>query len=192
MNIGVFGGTFSPPHKAHLIVAEHVLNSVLLDKIIFVPSYVSPHKGEGEEKLAKHRLAMIRLAVKGYRKFEVSDIEIRRKGTSFTYHTLEAFKRRWKNSALFLIIGMDNFLEFNTWRFPERIIQMATLLVMTRPSFDNPSDKSPFFHSAKFIPVPSIDISSSLIRERIKMNLPIKSLVPLEIEKYIVRHDLYR
>ena len=192
LNIGIFGGTFNPPHSAHIIVAEHLLKSIPLDKIIFVPSFITPHKDEGEEELAGHRLEMVRLATKGRRYFEVSDIEIQRRGKSFTYETVETFNATAPNDKLFVIMGMDNFLEFETWKFPERIVKIATLLVMTRPAYDISSSSAPFFNSARFVPVPSMDISSSSIRDRIKTHRSIHAIVPPAVEDYIVKQGLYQ
>ncbi len=190
--IGIFGGTFNPPHLGHLIVAEHVQSMLSLDTIYFVPSFISPHKRRGEETLAAHRLKMVRLAVGNRKEFNASDIEILAKGTSFTYATVEAFRRRFKGAKLFLLIGADNFVEFQEWKFPERIVRQATLVVMTRPDYDPRASKSVFSSSAKFLRVPHIEISSTDIRRRIKQGKTIDHLVPEKVRKYIAQHRLYQ
>jgi nicotinate-nucleotide adenylyltransferase len=192
MNIGIFGGTFNPPHLGHLIVAEHVREVVGLDKIIFVPSFISPHKQAGEEKDADSRLEMVRLAIKGNPNFMVSDIELKRKGTSYTFETIETLHRVYPNDELFFLIGMDNFAEFHTWKFPERIVEHATLIVMNRASFHRTREEFHFFSSAKFVDVPNIEISSSEIRAAVKARRSIHYLVSDSVEEYIMEHRLYK
>ncbi|MDE3058274.1 MAG: nicotinate-nucleotide adenylyltransferase [Bacteroidota bacterium] len=191
MNIGIFGGTFNPPHVGHLIVAEHVRQAVKLDEIIFVPSFISPHKRAGEEREARARLAMVKLAIEGNSRFTVSDIELKRKGTSYTFETVESLHREYLHAALFFLIGMDNFIEFQTWKSPERIVQQAKLVVMNRPSYQRTSERLPFFESALFVDVPNIELSSSEIRAAVKARRPIRYLVPSAVEHYIMKHRLY-
>ena len=131
--IGIFGGTFNPPHAGHLIVAESVCEQLKLDKLFFVPSYISPHKKRGEDKLAVHRARMVRLAIRSNPRFDFSGMEVKRKGMSFTYETVEAFYRNYPGCKLFLIIGADNFSDFHTWKNPGRILNLASLVVMNRP-----------------------------------------------------------
>jgi nicotinate-nucleotide adenylyltransferase len=176
----------------HLIVAEHVQSMLSLDMIYFVPSFISPHKRRGEETLSAHRLKMVRLAVGNRKEFKASDIEILAEGTSFTYTTVEAFRRRFKGAKLFLLIGADNFAEFQEWKFPERIVRQATLVVMTRPNYDPGASKPVFSSSAKFLRVPYIEISSTDIRRRIKLGRTIDHLVPENVRKYIDQHRLYQ
>lgn len=190
--IGIFGGTFNPPHLGHLIVAERVQSVLALDRVYFVPSFISPHKRRGEETLAAHRLKMVRLAVGNRKEFKASGIEILAKGTSFTYATVEAFRRRFKGAKLFLLIGADNFAEFHEWKCPERIVHQATLVVMTRPNYDQGAATSVFSKWARFLRVPYIEISSTDIRRRIMQRRTIDHLVPETVRKYIARHRLYQ
>lgn len=190
--IGIFGGTFNPPHTGHLIVAEHVREVLRLDKIFFVPSYISPHKQAGEEALAFHRLAMVRLAVRGNKFFDFADLEINQRGTSYTYKTVESFHQQFPTGTLFLMMGVDNFVDFRTWKKPEQIIARATVVAMTRPSYKVARTQQQFSDATKFVTVPDIQISSTEIRNRVKQGKAIRYLVPEKIEKYIVRHGLYR
>ncbi len=189
--IGIFGGTFNPPHLGHLIVAEHVQSVLSLDTIYFVPSFISPHKRGGEEILASHRLKMVRLAIRKNKTFACSDLEIKHKDTSYTYRTIELFHKRFPNSRLFLLIGADNFVEFSTWKYPDRICNKATLVVMSRPAH-SPSVGTQFAGAAKFIDVPDIEISSTEIRSRIKHGKPIRYLVPEVVHRYIMEQGIYR
>ena len=189
--IGIFGGTFNPPHVGHLIVAESVRESLNLDKICFVPSYISPHKRKGEEGLATHRLRMVRLAIRNNTFFAVSDVEIRRKGTSYTFETLEALHAKYPDAKLFLIIGIDNFAEFHTWKKPQRIAELATLVVMNRPMEPADVHRKRLNTVTKFTAVPDIQISSTEIRGRVKDGTSIRFLVPEPVRRYIILKKLY-
>jgi len=190
--IGIFGGTFNPPHVGHLIVAQHVCVQLRLDKLYFVPSYISPHKRRGEEEVADHRFRMVCEAVRNNRLFACSSEELKRKGSSFTVDTLEAFSRHLAASRLFLIIGADNFSEFHTWKNPDRILQLATLVVMNRPRNKITRQKKSIAKRARFVTVPDVDISSTEIRKLVRRGEPIRYLVPAEVARYIKRHGLYR
>lgn len=189
--IGIFGGTFNPLHLGHLIVAEHVQSFLSLDTIYFVPSFISPHKGRGEETLASHRMKMVRLAIRGNKRFACSDLEIKQRGTSYTYRTIESFYKIFPDDRLFLLIGVDNFTKFSTWRYPDRICDKATLVVMSRPAHA-PAAGTQFAGAAKFVDVPDIEISSTNIRGRIKQGKSIRYLVPELVHRYIIEHGIYR
>lgn len=192
MNIGVFGGTFNPPHCGHLIIAERVREEFGLDKVLFVPSSVSPHKQHLALVDPAHRLEMVQLAVLGQQHFESSSIEIDRGGVSYTIDTLEELGRIYSDAVLYLLVGMDNLGEFATWKSPERIVDLAKVVVMTRPGFhptDNPEQlPRQFLHCQ----VPKIEISSSEIRERVRDGKSIRYLVPTPVESYIYFRRLYR
>lgn len=189
--IGIFGGTFNPPHLGHLIVAEHVQSMLSLDTIYFVPSFISPHKKRGEETLASHRLKMVRLAIRTNKKFACSDLEIKQKDISYSYRTIESFHKAFPSSRLFLLIGADNFVDFSTWKYPGRICDEATLVVMSR-SAHAPAAGTQFAAAAKFVDVPDIEISSTEIRKRIKQGKSIRYLVPEVVRRYILEHGIYR
>lgn len=192
MNIGIFGGTFNPPHHGHLIVAEQVRTSVNLDRIIFIPSYISPHKQLGESDLAVHRLAMTKLAVASNLRFECSDIEVNRTETSYTLYTLEALKERHQSDSLYVIIGMDNYLTFHLWKEPKRVLDRATLIVMNRPGYPKQINEITGTRNTIFVDVPNIDISSSDIRHRVHGKRSIHYLVTNSVEEYIFANGLYR
>ena len=190
-NIGIFGGTFNPPHLGHLIVAEYVRAMLSLDVVYFVPSFISPHKRRGEDRLAKHRLNMVRLAIRKNAVFASSDFEIKQKDTSYTYRTIENFKKRFRHSRLFVLLGADNFVDFKTWKYPDRIGELATVVVMSRP-MHVPGTRANAGLSAKFIEVPGIEISSTDIRNRVRRGKSIRYLVPDAVEKYIMKNGVYR
>ncbi len=192
MNIGIFGGTFNPPHIGHLIVAEHVRIELDLDKIIFIPSFISPHKQEKESEIAHHRFEMTKCAIADNTYFECSDIEIYRKETSYTVHTIEELKKLYPNDIFFLIIGMDNYLTFHLWKEPQRILERATLVVMNRPNYPRQVNEVIGTKSTLFVDVPNIDLSSSTIRKRSEEEKTIRYTVPAAVEEYIYLHKLYQ
>lgn len=192
MKIGIFGGTFNPPHAGHVIVAEHVRTALRLEKVLFIPSYLSPHKLESESDLAEHRLAMTRLAIRENDHFDISDIEVKQKGISYTIQTLESLTKENPTASFSVIVGMDNYLTFHRWKEPRRILALSTLVVMNRPGFPRQMNEQVGSENVLFVDVPNIDISSSEIRRRVALGASIRSLVDPEVEEYISRHSLYR
>jgi nicotinate-nucleotide adenylyltransferase len=192
MRIGIYGGTFNPPHLGHLITAEQVRSSLLLDRIIFIPSYISPHKQQGESDLAQHRLAMTKLAVASNRHFDCSDIEIKKNDTSYTINTLDLLRSQYPNDQFFLIIGMDNYLTFHLWKEPQKILDMVTLIVMNRPGYPKQINEIIGTKNTQFVDVPEIDIASSDIRHRVSSHQSIHYLVTNSVEEYISANDLFR
>ena len=192
MRIGIFGGTFNPPHVGHLIVAEAVREHLGMDKVVFVPSYINPQKQESEVASGDHRLEMLRLATDGNPGFVVSDAEIRRGGVSFTVDTLAEFHRTYPVADLYFLVGIDNLPAFNTWRDPERILSLARVAVMTRPGFS--AVESPLMKDERvtLCVVPDIGISSTDIRERVRTGRSIRYLVPSPVEEFIKSEGIYR
>ncbi|MEW5797461.1 MAG: nicotinate (nicotinamide) nucleotide adenylyltransferase [Bacteroidota bacterium] len=190
--IGIYGGTFNPPHIGHLITAECVKESLGLDEIFFIPSFISPHKQEGEEFSAVHRFEMMQRAIEGNEYFNVSDFEILRRETSYSVTTLEHFKKEFPQDELYLIIGMDNYLTFHLWKEPERIMEIALLAVMNRPNYPRKVNVVIGTKKTVFVDVPDIDVSSSDIRFRVKSGKSIRYLVPFSVERYIREHNLYK
>jgi nicotinate-nucleotide adenylyltransferase len=192
MNIGILGGTFNPPHVGHLIVAERVREELKLDKILFIPSAISPHKQHIQLIDPTYRMEMVQLAVLGQQFFEASDIEIARGGVSYTVDTLGQLKRMYPGDTLFLLIGMDNLAEFDTWKSPEKIVELANVVVMTRPGFEPNGVLGEYGKKVTLCQVPEIEISSSDIRARVKQGKSIRFLVPKPVESYIYFRKLYR
>jgi nicotinate-nucleotide adenylyltransferase len=192
MRIGVFGGTFDPPHVGHLIVAEYAREKVELDRILFVPTATPPHKIDRVITPGEQRVAMVRLALGRHDPFAVSDMEVRRGGVSFTADTLEELGRQHPADSLFFLLGMDNLVEFRTWKDPERILRLARLVVMTRPGFTPGNELESFAGSVEYCSVPQIGISGSEIRSRVREGRSIAFLVPPDVCRFIDRHGLYR
>lgn len=192
MNVGIFGGTFNPPHMGHLIVAERVRADLRLSRIVFVPSFISPHKQDREIASGEERLMMLRLATGGDPRYEISDLEIKRGGVSYTVETLAEMARSLPGDELFFLLGMDNLLEFDTWKDPQRIMELATIVVMTRPGFARPERPPIEGLNLMYCDVPEIAISSTEIRHRVSGGDSIRFLVPEVVEEYIRGRGLYR
>ena len=191
MKLGIFGGTFDPVHHGHLIVAEAVRESVGLDRIMFVPTLISPHKQDVVTAPAEHRLAMLREAVKPNPFFEVLDIEIERGGVSYTVDTIRMLGVSHPRDTLYLLIGADNLVEFGTWREPSEILSHAVLVVMDRPGFTGGAPEPALPARTIRCRVPAIDISGTEIRRRVREGLPISYMVPPAVARIIGRHRLY-
>lgn len=192
MNIGILGGTFNPPHIGHLIVAEHVRTELALDRILFIPAATPPHKVNDGIIDAHHRVQMLRLATQDNPHFDVAEIEIARGGVSYTADTLQQLHVEHPSDQFFLLIGMDNLLEFHTWRSPEAILELATVVVMTRPGFAPHDVPAAMREKVVICPVPEIDIASRQIRKRVAEGKSIRYLVPDSVREYITRFELYR
>jgi nicotinate-nucleotide adenylyltransferase len=190
VRIGVFGGTFDPPHVGHLLLASDAREALTLDRLIFVPTGTQPFKVETPPVASPtDRLEMLRLAVEDDANYTVDDTEIRRGGLSYTVNTLEHLAERYKGSQLFLLLGEDSLSSFDQWRNPDRIRELATLAVMRR------SGKQPAGAGdagVTFVSARRIDVSSTEIRERLRAGKSIKGFVPESVERFIEDRGLYR
>ena len=128
--VGIFGGTFDPIHHGHLITTRAVYEKSKLEKIIFVPCHISPHKLDVKSTQSTHRMNMVRLAIENASQFECSDVEIKKEEVSYTIDTLRYFNEFY--SDLVLIIGYDNVAEFDTWKDPDGIIELAEIVILKR------------------------------------------------------------
>ncbi len=195
MNIGIYGGSFNPPHIAHLVVAESVRDQFGLDQILWIPGYIPPHKTHLKLVDASHRLAMTRLAINTNPQFSISTIEIDRKGTSFTIDTVKTLLSENPKNTYFLVIGEDSLHDFMTWRDPEGIVERVELLVYRRPtSRQRPatSEAEVYFpNRIQFAHAPLLEVSSAEIRRMIHAGKSIRHLVPDPVYDYIATHNLY-
>lgn len=187
MRIGIFGGSFNPIHLGHLILAEFVLEALKLDRIIFVPAYIAPLKSSRSLTDCRQRLNMLRLATGDNKKFSLSDIEIKRKGISYTVDTLTYFKRRFKDATLFFITGSDSLSELDRWKDLDKILRLVKFVVIRRPGATLKTKRK----SIKILSMPQIEISSSDIRRRKKRGRPIRYLVTDKVLRFIKQKGLY-
>lgn len=192
--IGIFGGTFNPPHIAHSIVATNVREQVSLDKVLIVPAAVPPLKDTTDVVLPLHRYNMCKLAFGTDEYFEVSDIEINQKPTvSYTVDTLLKLRDLYGPNTVkfYLIIGIDQLLVFDQWKTPEKLFLLSEVLVINRPGFLIHRAEKKYLEKVKLLSVPNIDISSTMIREYLRRGRSIKYLVLPKVEKYIRENNLY-
>jgi nicotinate-nucleotide adenylyltransferase len=190
--LGLFGGTFDPPHVGHLVVAEWARERLELDRVLFIPAGEPPHKSRAAVSPAADRVAMTRLAVKGLPEFEVSTVEIVRDGPSFTIDTVRELAGR-PGTRAWLIVGADSLDDFGTWHEPEAILELAALAVAGRPKSGS-SGRRAWRGRDRIVWIgnPKIEISSSLIRARARAGRSIRTLVPPAVAAYIARRKLYR
>ena len=192
----VFGGSFNPPHNAHVAVAEAALNAVENgaenSKVLWIPAATPPHKQDDVDLAsAEHRVAMVRLAITGNDRFEVSDLEIRRGDVSYTVNTLRTLKDENPEAQLALLIGGDSLVEFPIWREPQAILEMAQLLVYRRPGFDEGPVSDWVQEHVAFIDAPQLDLSSTVLRASLRSGRSVRDLVPDDVLAYIEEHRLY-
>ena len=188
--IGIFGGTFDPPHIGHLAVADAAVRQLHLDALYLVPAYLPPHKlRHAFSSSPRDRERMTRLALHGIPRVKISTIELRRRGISYTVDTLRAFRKKFRSAVLFLIIGEDTLDQFSSWRKPEEILTLADIVVYRRTGC---SPKSP---KGKIEPIVlhgrRINVSSTEIRNRIASGKPAGSFLPGAVDAYIRKHRLY-
>jgi nicotinate-nucleotide adenylyltransferase len=187
--IGIFGGTFDPPHKGHIAVAEKVMKQLSLDTIYFVPVYLPPHKLRLFPVTATQRLKMVKLAIEKHKNFRVSSIELRRRGISYTVDTLKVFRNRFPKADLILIIGADNLEQFQSWKSPKAILELASLAVYKRKGYNQSLKKQDI--AFQLIKGKLLQVSSTEIRRRLMKGLTVSRFISKTIENYINRHSLY-
>ncbi len=193
MRIGLYGGTFDPVHLAHLVLAEQCREQLALDEVWFIPAASPPHKSGAAITDAKHRVAMLELAIAGHASFKLSRLELERTGPSYTVETLREVRQTHPAVEFFLLLGGDSIRDFTTWREPREIAQLATLVAVNRGTAeltDIPADiVAP--DARRVVEMPAIDISASDLRQRVTTGRGIRYLVPRAVEQYILENGLY-
>jgi len=202
LKIGVMGGTFDPIHNGHLVTSEEARYQFGLEKVIFIPSARPPHKREVRRSPFEDRYRMVELAVEGDPFLSVSMLEMEREGLSYTIDTLRELHRiHGRDAELFFITGADAILEILTWKGPAEIFAESQLIAATRPgySLERLKEALPEFNShgepsigrVHAMEIPSLSISSTDIRERVREGKPFRYLVPEPVWAYIVENRLY-
>ena len=193
--IAVMGGTFDPVHYGHLVTAEEAYHHFELDKVIFVPSGMPPHKRDGEVSCALDRYNMTVMATEDNPHFEVSSCEVDKDEFSYTVDTIRYFNDLYHGDKLYFVVGTDALLEMHTWRRPYEILDMCELIVATRPGYELSAFDSEFLNhfsnKINVFEIPALDISSTDIRERIRGSRPVKYLLPDRVADYIRSRGLY-
>lgn len=189
--IGVFGGTFDPPHVGHLIVARDVVEALDLERLLLVPAGEPPHKPERATAPPDVRVRMLEAAVEGDARLRVSRIEVERSGPSYTVDTLRELARLHPGEELHLIIGVDQLREFSSWRQPEEVARLARLVVMAREGLD-PADVAPGVGVAyETVRVTRVDLSSTSVRRRVREGRSVRYRVPEAVRRIIEDEELY-
>lgn len=188
---GILGGTFDPPHRGHIRVADDVRVEMELDEVLLVPAGEPPHKSGEPVTHRELRLEMTRAAVEGVSGLAVSDIEVERAGPSYTVDTLRSLSAQRPGEDLFLVIGADQWADFGSWREPAEVARLAHLLVMARDGSDPESVDAGVTVRWSPVAVGRVDVSSTQIRERVRAGESIEDMVPDAVAAIIAREDLY-
>jgi nicotinate-nucleotide adenylyltransferase len=184
--VGILGGTFNPPHNGHLLIANEVLNELDLDEIWFMPNGEPPHKKKSDYVSDEDRLNMLNLAIRGNDKFRIETIELERIGPSYTVDTMKLINKSYKDSHFFFIIGADMIEYLPKWRNIDELVKLVQFVGVDRPSYNHQTD-----YSVLYVDIPSIEISSSMIRERCKTGKTVRYLLPDSVIEYIEEKHLY-
>lgn len=213
MKVGIFGGSFNPPHNGHINSLNTVLKKIGLDKIYVIPALQNPLKLPVEGPTPKQRYEMLTKALESYsHQFVPDEQELLRGGLSYTIDTIKSFRKKVKAEDLYLIMGVDNFEIFHEWKDYESILEEANLVVTTRPGYEFPQTQQelPGFlknlvaefdfnfvelktgRSIQFITLNDMDISSSILRKKLRVGQPVDQYLPLSVEKYIKENGLYK
>jgi nicotinate-nucleotide adenylyltransferase len=190
VRLGVYGGSFDPPHVGHLLVVTDAAEALGLDRVVWVPTATQPLKADGAPAPAALRFAMVEAAVAGVPGFGASAIEIDRGGLSYTVDTLEAFAAEYAGAERFLLIGADSLATFDRWRAPERIVELAQVAVLARAS--SGGAPAPLRPGMRAVTTRRVDLSSTEVRERVRAGKPIRGFVPEPVAAIIERAGLYR
>jgi|TARA_Y100000758_G_scaffold297325_1_gene257122 nicotinate-nucleotide adenylyltransferase len=189
----LFGGTFDPPHFGHLIVAQTIFEAEHFDKIVFVPAHIPPHKMERKISSVSLRLDMLKMATMDNPNFEISDIELKRGGISYSLETIQTYKEQTGlgGEDLYYLIGSDSLKQFQAWQNPKAILEECQLIVAIRPGF-RPSDiPNWILAKVQFANIPRIEISSTQIRARWVKDKTIRYMVTQPVWTFINKHNLY-
>ncbi|WP_013626977.1 nicotinate-nucleotide adenylyltransferase [Rubinisphaera brasiliensis] len=199
MKIGILGGTFDPVHLAHLLLAETCREECGLDQVRLLPASNPPHKQGETISPAKQRIAMLEFAVAGFPEFVVDRREIKRDGLSYTWQTLTEFREEFPEDELFFLMGSDSLRDLMTWKNPETIAELATLVAVNRGPISEEQMNAyleplpeVIRKAIRFVQMPAVDISASEIRDRARAGRSLRFLTPRPIERYIVEQGLYR
>ncbi len=214
--IGILGGTFNPVHNGHLAIAAEVRDRLQMERVLFIPSFMPPHKHEEEIPSALQRLEMIRLAISGKPFFEVSDIEIARGGKSYTIDTILELRRLHPDVELYFIIGLDAFLEIQSWHRWEELLTLCCFALIPRHGYhfldlcrldflkneslvlselDSGTRSQAIIqdaaHTLCLLEIPLHEVSSTDIRRRVRQGASIKYFLPEPVENYIIKNKIY-
>ena len=184
--VGILGGTFDPPHFGHLLIANEVLSTLNLDEIWFMPNQEPPHKKKSSAIKNEDRFSMLELAIEGNGQFRIETIEWLRQGPSYTYETMQLLKEQHPDIQFYFIIGGDMVEYLPKWHKIDELVNLVQFVGVERPSYHC---RSPY--PILYVDIPAVDLSSSMIRERLKVGRTIRYLVPDSVIGYIKENHLY-
>lgn len=196
MRLCVFQGTFNPIHKVHLEVAKFAKEYYDFERILFIPAYIPPHKSV-DKKLALHRFNMVKLAISEYNGFDISDIEYKREGNSYTYNTILELRKAYNitDEKINFLIGTDAFIKIRTWYKTDKLKELVHFIVFKRTNEFNKDDFNElrgFGYDFEFAPMNYIDVSSTRLRENLGNGISINDMELPKIREYIKEHGLYQ
>jgi nicotinate-nucleotide adenylyltransferase len=201
VRLGIFGGTFDPPHVGHLLAASDAIEHLALDRLVFVPAATQPLKATRATAPGADRLAMVRLTVGNDPRLEADSVELDREGLSYTVDTLREFARRFPSAERYFLVGADVLSSFAQWRDPRMVLELASLAVLTRRAepggrvvehVDDHLLGGELARRATTVPTRRIDVSSTEIRDRVHSGRSIHGFVTDAVAEYISSHGLYR
>ncbi|PYF08792.1 nicotinate-nucleotide adenylyltransferase [Ureibacillus chungkukjangi] len=184
--VGIIGGTFNPPHIGHLIMANEAFDALSLDEVRFMPNAIAPHKQLADDASMENRLEMVKIAIKPYEHFKIETIELALGGVSYTYNTIVELLKREPDVQFYFIIGGDMIDSLHTWYKIDELVRLVQFVGLKRPG-----TKSATTYDVKIVEAPEIDLSSTLIRGRLKTGSTLQFLLPDGVESYIRREGLY-
>lgn len=193
MKVCLFGGTFDPPHLGHLIIAQTIFEAENFDQIVFVPAYQPPHKNGIKVSPVDQRLEMLKIAIKENPNFILSDLEIQRKGLSYSIDTIIDYKEQnsLNSNELFYLMGSDSLKQFKKWKNTKKIIDECRVIVAIRPGFRPSAIPNWILAKIQFASIPRIEISSTTIRNRWADDKTIRYMVTESVWQYINKNKLY-
>ncbi len=189
MKVGILGGTFNPIHIGHLVLADEVRQKLALDKVFFIPVHLPVHKEAKDLLPAQERLRMVKLALKDNPYFEALDLELKRKGKSYSIDTLRSLRQAYPQiKKLFFIVGSDALGYLESWKDIDEVMKLAKFVVASRPNY--PLENPP--KNILTLVIESVDISGFRLRQRLKNNETVRYYLPKEVYNYIERKGLYK
>jgi len=194
LKVGIYGGTFDPPHNAHLSLARFAVHELALDYLYIVPAKGHALKKNDTITPAGIRFEMVEAAFRNERKIRISRIELDGPDTSYTVETIDRFQQyeQLRDPEYYYLIGADNLQEIHLWKEPERIFRVARVVVLRRPGYQKTPGSFKFGDHVRFLDSPHVDISSTGIRERVRQGKSVGDLVPAEVAVLIKKYQLYR
>ena len=195
--IGLFGGSFDPVHIEHISIAKEAIKLLNLDRLIIIPTNIAPHKKDADAISGEDRFNMLKLAFAGEKNVEISDFEIKNKGVSYSYLTVTHYANLYKNSSLYFLMGSDMLYNFPTWKNPEVITKLSNLVLISRSGSEALNDraiktiKELYNHKVINLNIIGKNLSSTDIRTRLKLSLPINNLTSSSVINYICKNNLY-